>query len=136
MLVLFCAIYLHLYDNAVLANGTDHPRVKKRLARVVEFFEKMSCGLLSSSAPDATEDIVADGTAAGGNAHASAVGEREGGGVDAGMESAALKRIEAKLAHDMDLNLQCLLQLSKEVRSLSHRVKHLTETAETPSVFS
>ena len=95
----------------------------------------MSCGLLSSSAPDATEDIVADGTAAAGNAHASAVGEREGVG-DAGMESAALKRIEAKLAHDMDLNLQCLLQLSKEVRSLSHRVKHLTETAETPSVFS
>ena len=132
---MLCAIYLHLYDNAVLANATDHPRVKKRLARVVEFVEKMSCGLLSSSAPDATEDIVADGTAAGGNAHASAVGEREGVG-DAGMESAALKRIEAKLAHDMDLNLQCLLQLSKEVRSLSHRVKHLTETAETPSVFS
>ncbi|EKX31217.1 hypothetical protein GUITHDRAFT_122586 [Guillardia theta CCMP2712] len=40
-----------------------------------------------------------------------------------------LGRIEEKINHDMELTLQCMLQLSKEVRSLSTRVKQLTDTA-------
>ncbi len=43
-----------------------------------------------------------------------------------------LHHIERKLEHDMDLTLQCVLQLSKEVRALSHRVKSLTDTAVAP----
>jgi len=40
-----------------------------------------------------------------------------------------LGRMEEKINHDMELTLQCMLQLSKEVRSLSTRVKQLTDTA-------
>lgn len=55
-----------------------------------------------------------------------------GGEVSAAVleQGETLRKIERKLEHDMDLTLQCVLQLSKEVRALSHRVKTLTDTAE------
>ena len=126
----------------VIRRKLNHPRAKRRLARFAAWLDRASCGLLSSSAPDATEDIVED---LGQNIPADETADPDGktdlvhggnGAAASGSEAAMLKRIEGKLTHDMDLNLQCLLQLSKEVRSLSHRIKHLTETAQEPSVFS
>ena len=127
----------------IIRRNLHNPRVKKRIARMSEFAERISCGMCSSSVPDATEDIVSDlrtkePAGLGGEISGETDGS-EGGGAGGGLgsvDAAALKRIEGKLAHDMDLNLQCLLQLSKEVRSLSHRIKHLTETAAEPAVFS
>lgn len=125
----------------IIRRNLHNPRVKKRIARMSEFAERVSCGLCSSGVPDATEDIVEElrsRPAGPGGDNTDAAGG-DGGGVSGGVgtvDGAALKRIEGKLAHDMDLSLQCLLQLSKEVRSLSHRIKHLTETAAEPAVFS
>jgi hypothetical protein len=99
---------------------------------------------VEASVPDSTEDIVADLSAAnGGGVGSGGVGKgvEEHGGEEQMHKNTiadadALKRIEDKLVRDMDLTLQCLLQLSKEVRGLSHRVKHLTETADQPALFS
>ena len=129
----------------MLRRFVQRPGVKRRLTRLEELCNTLTCGVFSSSVPDSTEDIVADFSAANGGGVGSG-GVGAGGGEEHGGEeqmhkntmadAGALKRIEEKLVRDMDLTLQCLLQLSKEVRGLSHRVKHLTETADQPALFS
>jgi len=155
LLNMFVAVLVHAFSKmepspsvgTVFNRHLHHPRVKKRLARVYDVAMRASCGLLRSSVPDATEDIVQDmrehatsrrQAELGADAREGALDEGGTLGVHSALhlDAGALKRIEGKLAHDMDLNLQCLLQLSKEVRSLSHRIKHLTETAAEPAVFS
>jgi hypothetical protein len=126
----------------VLRRFFQRPGVKRRLTRLEELCNTLTCGVFSSSVPDSTEDIVADLSAAnGGSGGVGAGGGKEHGGEEqmhknTMADAGALKRIEEKLVRDMDLTLQCLLQLSKEVRGLSYRVKHLTETEDQPALFS